>query len=111
MTDETFDADSTSPYASPDSKKFHEAAERALDHHFKPAVEPRPKRETGLFSLSPGTDAEALMCQRLGRPAVYQRHRLRPGRRPPRLPPLGSTGPEQNGGWGAIDGGRDARPH
>ena len=62
MTDETFDADSTSPYASPDSKKFHEAAERALDHHFKPPVEPHPKRETGLFSLSPGTDAEALMA-------------------------------------------------
>ena len=62
MTDDTFDADSTSPYESPDSKKFHEAAERALDHHFKPAAEPRPKRETGLFSLSPGTDADALMA-------------------------------------------------
>lgn len=54
--------DPASPYESPDSKKLHEAAERALDHHFKPAVEPRPKRETGLFSLSPGTDAEALMA-------------------------------------------------
>ncbi|MBK5526749.1 hypothetical protein JFT86_07300 [Pseudomonas sp. TH06] len=52
----------TSPYESPNSKKFHEAAERALDHHFKPAVEPRAKRQGGLFSLSPGTDAEALMA-------------------------------------------------
>ena len=62
MTDETFDSDATSPYESPNSKKFHEAAERALDHHFKPAVEPRAKRQGGLFSLSPGTDAEALMA-------------------------------------------------
>ncbi|WP_207838282.1 DUF6124 family protein [Pseudomonas sp. 43(2021)] len=54
--------DPASPYESADSKKFHEAAERALDHHFKPAVEPHPKRETGLFKLSPGTDAEALMA-------------------------------------------------
>ncbi|MEV4909253.1 hypothetical protein AB0N46_31975 [Streptomyces albidoflavus] len=30
-------ADNTSPYESPDSKKFHEAAERALDHYLKPA--------------------------------------------------------------------------
>ena len=51
-----------SPYESLESKKFHEAAERALDHHFKPPLDPHPKRETGLFSLSPGTDAEALMA-------------------------------------------------
>ncbi|MBC3777575.1 DUF6124 family protein [Pseudomonas sp. SWRI99] len=51
-----------SPYETLESKKFHEAAERALDHHFKPAVDPHPKRETGLFKLSPGTDAEALMA-------------------------------------------------
>ena len=51
-----------SPYETLESKKFHEAAERALDHHFKPAVEPHPKRENGLFKLSPGTDAEALMA-------------------------------------------------
>ncbi|MGF6671320.1 DUF6124 family protein [Pseudomonas monsensis] len=51
-----------SPYETLESKKFHEAAERALDHHFKPPTEPHTKRETGLFSLSPGTDAEALMA-------------------------------------------------
>ncbi|MFG6204222.1 DUF6124 family protein [Pseudomonas retamae] len=51
-----------SPYESLESKKFHEAAERALDHHFKPPTEPHSKRETGLFKLSPGTDAEALMA-------------------------------------------------
>ncbi|WP_454562262.1 DUF6124 family protein [Pseudomonas sp. AIG] len=51
-----------SPYETLESKKFHEAAERALDHHFKPAVDPHPKRENGLFKLSPGTDAEALMA-------------------------------------------------
>ncbi len=42
-----------SPYESLESKKFHEAAERALDHHFKPPTEPHPRRETGLFKLSP----------------------------------------------------------
>jgi len=54
--------EATSPYESFDSKKLHEAAERALDRHFKPAIEPRPKRRGGLFTLSPGTDAEALMA-------------------------------------------------
>lgn len=51
----------TSPYESPDSKKLHEAAERALDHHFKPTT-PRPKRLGGLFALCPNADAEALMA-------------------------------------------------
>ena len=56
------DTDPASPYDSLDSSKLHEAAERALDHHFKPPTEPHPRRETGLFKLSPGTDAEALMA-------------------------------------------------
>ena len=30
--------DPASPYESPDSKKFHEAAERALDHYLNPAA-------------------------------------------------------------------------
>ncbi|MCU0117072.1 DUF6124 family protein [Pseudomonas sp. B2M1-30] len=52
----------TSPYESPDSKKFHDAAERALDHHFKPCAQPsRPKHKGALFTLSADHDAEALM--------------------------------------------------
>ncbi|EJM08025.1 hypothetical protein PMI18_00321 [Pseudomonas sp. GM102] len=30
--------DPASPYESPDSKKFHKAAERALDHYLNPAA-------------------------------------------------------------------------
>ncbi|MFJ4193581.1 DUF6124 family protein [Pseudomonas sp. NPDC089534] len=51
----------TSPYESLDSRKLHEAAERALDHHLKPATA-RPKRLGGLFILCPNADAEALMA-------------------------------------------------
>ncbi|MCU0121762.1 hypothetical protein N8H74_26170 [Pseudomonas sp. B2M1-30] len=32
------ETDPTSPYESPDSKKFHDAAERALDHYLSPAA-------------------------------------------------------------------------
>jgi hypothetical protein len=32
------DADTTSPYASVDSKKLHEAADRALDYYLNPAA-------------------------------------------------------------------------
>ena len=31
------ETDPASPYESPDSKRFHQAAERALDHYLKPA--------------------------------------------------------------------------
>jgi len=32
------ETDTTSPYESLDSKTFHEAAERALDHYFNPLL-------------------------------------------------------------------------
>ena len=61
MIDPTLTDEEVSPYEFPDSKKLHEAAERALDHHFKPTT-PRPKRLGGLFALCPNADAEALMA-------------------------------------------------
>ncbi|PQP03490.1 hypothetical protein C5612_13175 [Pseudomonas frederiksbergensis] len=51
----------TSPYESFDSRKLHEAAERALDHHFAPPKE-KPKRKGKLFTVSPDIDTEALLA-------------------------------------------------
>ncbi|MDT3311591.1 hypothetical protein QZR14_09505 [Pseudomonas sp. rhizo66] len=36
--------DATSPYESPDSKKLHEAAKRALDHYLNPSNNPGSQR-------------------------------------------------------------------
>ncbi|KQV14744.1 hypothetical protein ASC74_27320 [Pseudomonas sp. Root329] len=44
------ETDPASPYESLDSNKLHEAAERALDHHFPPADPKPPKRNGQLFS-------------------------------------------------------------
>ncbi|MNF58899.1 hypothetical protein D3C84_404750 [compost metagenome] len=52
----------TSPYESPDSTKLHEAAERALDHHFPPADKKTPKHNCQLFSVCPGIHSEALLA-------------------------------------------------
>ena len=52
----------TSPYESLDSKKLHEAAERALNHHFAPPPgKPKP-RKGNLFTVSPDIDTEALLA-------------------------------------------------
>ena len=62
MTNSTTNTEDTSPYESFDSRKLHEAAERALDHHLgNPGQPPVPRRE-GLFSLNPDIDAEALLA-------------------------------------------------
>ncbi|CAI8954477.1 DUF3077 domain-containing protein [Pseudomonas sp. IT-P253] len=53
----------TSPYESFDSKKLHEAAERALDVHFVPPKQtPPPKRKGQLFSVCPDINIEALLA-------------------------------------------------
>jgi hypothetical protein len=52
----------TSPYESFDSKKLHEAAERALDHHLGPLPTEKPKRKGKLFTVSPDIDTEALLA-------------------------------------------------
>ncbi|MBD9600562.1 hypothetical protein IB252_12175 [Pseudomonas sp. PDM10] len=56
------DTDPVSPYESPDSNKLNEAAERALNHHFPPAEPKPPKRNSQLFSVSPGINPETLLA-------------------------------------------------
>ncbi|TKJ87382.1 hypothetical protein PkoCFBP13504_03895 [Pseudomonas koreensis] len=58
------DADSTSPYASVDSKKLHEAADRALDYYLNPAAcimssvnEPEP-----MYLANPKYNTESLLA-------------------------------------------------
>ncbi|MGE1173928.1 DUF6124 family protein [Pseudomonas sp. BW7P1] len=81
----------TSPYESADSKKLHEAAERALDHYLNPL----PKKCSGrkpseMFQISPDMDDESLLahaCESLASASVMasdvaayvdspQRHRI-----------------------------------
>ncbi|WP_448109795.1 DUF6124 family protein [Pseudomonas azerbaijanoccidentalis] len=54
--------EATSPYESLDSKKLHEAAERALDHHLIPPNQTPPKRSGQLFSVCPDINTEALLA-------------------------------------------------
>jgi hypothetical protein len=58
------ETDPASPYESPNSKKFHEAAERALDHYLSPSAqimgsanEPEP-----MFLANPKYDTESLLA-------------------------------------------------
>ncbi|WPN77203.1 DUF6124 family protein [Pseudomonas germanica] len=57
------ETDPASPYESPDSKKFHEAAERALDHYLKPAdrIMATPYRPSTMFQANPKTATEELL--------------------------------------------------
>lgn len=93
MTNSTANTEDTSPYESFDSRKLHEAAERALNHHFgKSDLSQAPRRE-GLFSLNPDIDAEALLAN-ASEDLVHQRHRCGPCGRHRWLTPLGGTGIE-----------------
>ena len=56
------DTDLASPYDSLDSSKLHEAAERALDHHFPPVQKKPPKRAGQLFSVCPDVNTESLLA-------------------------------------------------
>jgi hypothetical protein len=59
-------AQSTTPYLSGDSKKFHQAADRALDHYLKPAaVEDanRSRKPAMIFIVAPEVDNETLLAQ------------------------------------------------
>ena len=58
------ETDPASPYESLDSKKFHEAAERALDHYLSPTAqimgstrEPEP-----MYLANPAYDTESLLA-------------------------------------------------
>ena len=55
--------EATSPYESLDSKKLHEAAERALDHHFGTAPDkPSKSRKGALFIVAPDLHTETLLA-------------------------------------------------
>jgi hypothetical protein len=52
--------DTTSPYESLDSKKLHEAAERALDHHLGPAdIMASTHEPESMFLANPAYDTES----------------------------------------------------
>ncbi|MBP5947542.1 MULTISPECIES: DUF6124 family protein [unclassified Pseudomonas] len=58
--------DSVSPYESADSKKLHEAAEKALDHYLKPAAPPSRNsvdRGMQMFMIAPDLNPEAVAIQ------------------------------------------------
>jgi hypothetical protein len=58
-------ADPASPYESPDSKKFHEAAERALDHYLgppSPDLMAAPYTPNTLYMANPNADTESLLA-------------------------------------------------
>ena len=60
------ETDPVSPYASLDSKKLHAAAEKALDHYLKPAIEslrPSQDRAMKMFTVVPDANPEALIIQ------------------------------------------------
>ncbi|UIN57151.1 MULTISPECIES: DUF6124 family protein [Pseudomonas] len=85
------ETDNTSPYESTDSKKLHDAAERALDHYLNPLPKKCPGRKTSeMFQISPDMDDESLLahaCESLASASVMasdvaayvdspQRHRI-----------------------------------
>jgi hypothetical protein len=54
------ETDPVSPYESLDSKKLHEAAERALDHYLIPPQTSSPPYQTSsMFKVNPSTDTES----------------------------------------------------
>jgi hypothetical protein len=60
-TDKPNESDPASPYASADSRKLHEAAERALDHYLKPAA-PKQHCPGRMFLVAPDLDQHALLA-------------------------------------------------
>jgi hypothetical protein len=59
--------DLVSPYASPNSRKLHEAAERALDHYLLPAaIMATPYTPSTMFMVNPQSDAESLLSNASG---------------------------------------------
>ena len=58
------ETDPASPYASPDSKQFQEAAERALNHYLNPAanIMAVPHKPSTMFIINPDIDTESLLA-------------------------------------------------
>jgi hypothetical protein len=63
-TDAIPDANSTSPYVSVDTRKLHEAADRALDFYLKPsaATMSAPYIPNQMFLVNPKADTESLLA-------------------------------------------------
>ena len=63
-TDAIPDANSTSPYVSVDTRKLHEAADRALDFYLKPsaAIMSAPYIPNQMFLVNPKTDTKSLLA-------------------------------------------------
>ncbi|WP_454875839.1 DUF6124 family protein [Pseudomonas farris] len=69
------EADDTSPYESLDSKKLHEAAERALNHYLNPAAlkSPAVRKPSTMFLVAPDIKDEDLLahtCESLAQTSV-----------------------------------------
>jgi hypothetical protein len=62
--DSVTDADSTSPYASVDTRKLHEAADRALDYYLNPTanIMAAPYTPNEMFFVNPKADTESLLA-------------------------------------------------
>ncbi|WP_085683836.1 MULTISPECIES: DUF6124 family protein [unclassified Pseudomonas] len=57
------ETDPTSPYETLDSKKFHEAADRALDHYLNPFHPRTPLLKPNTrYLIAPGIDSEELLA-------------------------------------------------
>ncbi|AZZ77120.1 hypothetical protein CCX46_18875 [Pseudomonas sp. RU47] len=63
-TDVTPDATSTSPYVCVETRKLHEAADRALDFYLKPsaAIMSAPYIPNQMFLVNPKADTESLLA-------------------------------------------------
>ncbi|MBK5512613.1 DUF6124 family protein [Pseudomonas sp. TH15] len=69
------DTDPASPYESLDSRKMHDAAERALDHYLNPAdtIMAAPYQASTMFLVNPETDTESLLvnaCESLASASI-----------------------------------------
>ena len=60
-TDAIPESDPTSPYSAPNSRKLHEAAERALDHYLKPHL-PSERKPSTMFIVAPDMETESLLA-------------------------------------------------
>ncbi len=57
------EGDCTSPYESLDSRKLHDAAERALDHYLEPNVTAlKFHKPSTMFQVAPDMDNESLLA-------------------------------------------------
>ncbi|WP_207867154.1 DUF6124 family protein [Pseudomonas sp. 58(2021)] len=58
------ETDTTSPYETLDSKKFHEAAERALDHYLNPLLPRKPLLKPNTrYLIAPDIPSEELLAE------------------------------------------------